>query len=438
MTTQDELLSRLLSERSSRAHEVSLHRALEYILGRDPDEALDSRWLEVWDRYERILSHIAPEGVLEEIKTEIDEIQLVDEEVWDLEVNEGEHVTFLLGAGASYASGIPTVDGLLPELWTRARRIGQEDLDQLANWCEDRGITNIEDLLTAAFIADFAVKRDSMVPLLGYFLFSGGRHEPVHPRRRSPNLNPDMSAIRLLQDTLQTLFGLLTSTMIEAEPNKTHHSIVDFVERHRSTSIVTTNYDACMDQALIDRDVPIGAPGGEDDDHESEKDVVDLVKMHGSINWTHCDSCQEFRAFNLKDVKDAFREDTLSYPVLGICKSCGALRRPLLIPPLALKFLDFPELIQVWNNAKEAIDEADLLVVIGYSFSEADSYLTNIISRSMAWNSGQKMVVVNTDRRVADELQEKFTREIEGFDPDRILRLTGKSEELVPTLGESL
>jgi len=207
-----------------------------------------------------------------------------------------------------------------------------------------------------------------------------------HKISKTPDI--DVSSIGFLQDTLQTLFGLLTSTMISASPNQTHEAIVDFIKKHKKTSIITTNYDGCMDEALLKAKIPIkGTISGENEDNPN---AVQLIKMHGSINWAYCDSCQDVQEFDLLELKRIYEQDKLSYPVIGICKKCGGLRRPLLIPPLSFKFLMFPHLIDIWSSACQSIEEADYLIIVGYSFSEADIYITKIISRSMSMSNDQK------------------------------------------------
>jgi NAD-dependent SIR2 family protein deacetylase len=306
-------------------------------------------------------------------------------------------IAFLLGAGASAPSNIPTVNSLLQELWKRAKKIGREDLDKLAHFCEERELENIEDLLTAAYISNFAVKNVNVNSLLGYFLL---REEQI-PRNRFGTSQVDASSISFLQDTLQTLFGLLASTMISAQPNQTHEEIVNFVKIHPESSIITTNYDGCMDEAILRAGMRL-RNYIEDDNfflklEDAQKIPVDLIKMHGLINWAYCDSCQEVKEFDLLFLKETYKEDRLSYPIMGLCKNCGGLSRPLLVPPLSFKILMFPKLIDLWNSARERIENAEYLIVIGYSFAEADTYITKIIARSMSMNNNQKMIVVNTD-----------------------------------------
>lgn len=435
---QKDLLERL---KVGRYHpEIAIRRILAFLREKPEDEPLDPMWLDIWEMYKRHATRYVPSRVIEEIDEIIKSTQPIDDEIWNIKIDDSTKVTFLLGAGASAPSGIPTVDKLLSELWKRARKIGREDLDRLARWCDDHGVTNIEDLLTAAYISNFAAKNRNITALLDYFIFSGERiseeEEYLIRRRRlvrSPEI--DVSSISFLQETLQTLFGLLTSTMISASPNRAHEAIVNFVKEHKNTSIVTTNYDGCMDEAILKAGLKIK---GTILDEETNSDAVELIKMHGSINWAYCDSCQDVREFDLLELKETYEKDKLSYPVLGICKNCGGLRRPLLVPPLSFKFLMFPNLIDIWNSARQSIEEADYLIVVGYSFSEADTYITKIISRSMSMKESQKMIIVNTDPNLVPMLRERFSAHIDGFDEKRILRVCGSCEEILPEILSSM
>jgi NAD-dependent SIR2 family protein deacetylase len=355
----------------------------------------------------------------------------------NIKINNTTKIAFLLGAGASAPSSIPTVNSLLPELWKRAKKIGREDLDNLANFCEEREIKNIEDLLTAAYISNFAVKNGNVNSLLGYFLM---REEQLS-RYRFKNSQVDASSISFLQDTLQTLFGLLASTMISAKPNPTHDEIATFVKTHPESSIITTNYDGCMDEAIIRAGmkpktyIEEGLWIKVDDNIEDlEKIQVDLIKMHGSINWSYCDSCQEVKEFDLLFLKETYDKDKLSYPVMGLCKNCGGLSRPLLVPPLSFKILMFPKLIDIWNSAREKIEKAEYLIVVGYSFAEADTYITKIMARSMAMKDNQKMIVVNTDPNLVAPLRNRFEAQINGFDSERIIRICESSDTAMEKL----
>ena len=410
------------------------------------EELLDPQWADIWDRVKRTVHRYLPTSIVNEVDKRLETVQRIDEELQSIRLGQEAKVVFLLGAGASAPepSGIPTVMELLPELWRRARKIGREDLDALSDWCNERGISNIEDLLTAAYIANFVAKNANVTGLLNYFLFrrrdEGGERdffnsfEPGSPRRR---LQPpaDAASIALFQDTLQTLFGLLTSTMISAKPNTAHEAIVKFMQKRPLSTVVTTNYDGCIDEAMSAASLPfnVSAEGVAIDRNEQPT----LVKMHGSINWAFCESCQDIRVFDLRQLKELFEHDDASYAVIGVCTKCSGQRRPLLVPPLSFKSLLFPNLVGLWQMARRKIEEADWLIVVGFSFSDAETYITKTIARSLMLKSSQRTVVCDTNAELAPNLRTRFSALIDGFDPKRVLRAANSCEIILPQLLET-
>lgn len=406
------------------------------------DEPLDPEWRDVWHRIRDEVIAEVPPGVVEEIDAALAGIPHLGR-LEHVGFDRTSNVCILLGAGASASapSSIPTVAQLLPELWRRARKLGRDDIDKLAAWCDHRNISNIEDLLTAAYLANFAAKNSAVSGLLDYFLFRQQGRDDAAMRRRFRNASPtshvDASSVALFQETLQGLFGLLTSTMIPAPPNSGHEEIATFAQSHSTTSVITTNYDGCLDEALLRSGASIrthvmDAPAS------NRNEGMDLIKIHGSINWSYCESCHEVKEFDLLDLKDGFLNDTISYAVVGICKNCGGQRRPLLIPPIGLKFIMFPNLIRLWNLARERIEKADILLVVGFSFSEADSYINKIIERSMSINDSQTMIVCDPNPALVRSLRDRYAARIQGFRPDRIIEAVGESASLLPDIFSEL
>lgn len=401
----------------------------------DSGETLLPEWRAYWNQMRDEVRQQVPEELISRIDAAVAKITSLAD-LSKLTVKPESQVCVLLGAGASAAepSNIPVVAHLLPELWRRARKLGRDDIDRLASWCDQRKISNIEDLLTAAYLSNFAAKNSSVAGLLNYFLFRD-RSDEDDPRMRARFTRGrdfsqvDAASVALFQETLQGLFGLLTSTMIPAPPNAGHDAIAAFVENHSKTSVVTTNYDGCLDEALLRKQRPINTFV---EGKQENNNALDLIKIHGSINWSYCDSCHEVKEFDLLSLKEGFANDTVSYAVVGICKNCGGQRKPLLIPPIGLKFVMFPNLIRLWNLARERIEGADILVVVGFSFSEADSYINKIIERSMSIKTKQKMVVCDPNSSLVPALRNRYAARISGFDEKRILEAVGSSAELLP------
>lgn len=364
----------------------------------------------------------------------------IDDGIENIEVNQDTNIVFLLGAGASVPSGIPAVEGLLEELMKRGRQVQNKDINNLVSFIDDRPINNIEDVLTAVYLSDFATRNRDVTSLVEYFLFS----------EREGTDEVESGSVKFLQETLQTLFGLLVDTMIPAEPNDAHEAIVEFSQSHDNTSIITTNYDGCMDEAILKTNLDLsGALEGGSEyfypqqqtlektmeviSEQEEDDEIELIKMHGSINWAYCESCERSREFNLIQLKEFYEKDIVSYPVIGICPHCGGRRRPLLVPPISFKFLQFPPLVDMWKSARENIDKADYIITVGYSFADADEYLKKIVFRSLIENIEQKMIVIDTDVDLAPNIRDNLDA-YGDVDPNRILQAPGDAEKMVPKI----
>jgi NAD-dependent SIR2 family protein deacetylase len=411
-------------------------------------EQLDKGWVDIWhEAVESGMRFRVPEAMVNEIDQAMAKIEPTDRALWDIRLSDDEPLTVLLGAGASKPapSNIPVVAEFLPELWRRAKKLDRDDLNKLASWCDDNNISNIEDLLTAAQIANFSTKSGGILGLLYYFLYSRDTRMPTEVpevgrrvTRSVARVQPsDISAVALLQDTLQVLFSLLAEPMISAKPNAGHTALAKLISKHKNTFLITTNYDGCIDEAIKQADIPFEYLLGEAE-HGIDAEIPKLVKMHGSINWFYCESCQEMDRYDLSDIKQAYQEDKMSYPVIGICKHCGGLSRPMIVPPLSFKLLMFPPLAGLWDKTQIAFQKARVILVVGYSFSEADTYITKMIIRAMGADSTKRLIIVDIDSAIGSIVVGKLAAHIDRFAKERVIRARESCDILLPRLCDSL
>jgi NAD-dependent SIR2 family protein deacetylase len=338
----------------------------------------------------------------------------------------------------------------LPQLLERGRRLDREDVTRLADFCEERRIDNIEDLLTAAQLATFSSRNPTILQLLNYLLYGGETEaeiyyssgqvqlfdRPTRTRRAQPVV-ADVSSVAFLQDTLQVLFGLLASTMLPAEPNKAHEAIATFTKSYPRSTTVTTNYDCCMDLALEAVQVPLTyCLEFANRSKEEDADRARLVKLHGSLNWYYCETCQEVQCIDIRSTVENYKQDRAPYSVIAICKDCGGQRRGLLVPPLAMKFDVAPPLTPLLTEARDAFEAAEVIIVVGFSFAEADVYISRMLSKSMQTKPGQKLIIVDPASDVAYRVRRKFKSSIPNFDEQRIIRLSEDCSEALPKLLE--
>ncbi len=266
-------------------------------------EQIHPDWAEILREIEPRIKRRLPPPIRRQLSDFIAKMSPRDPGIGELDPGHSK-LSFLLGAGASKPdpSNIPTVMELLPDLLTRARRLDRDDVTKLADFCEHRKITNIEDLLTAAQLATFCSRNPTVLKLVDFLLYRA-RESDESPYRRRRDEHVDLSSVAFLQDTLQVLFGLLSSKMLPAKPNAGHKAIAEYVKAHAKSQIVTTNYDCCMDLALGEerKDFDYGmefaniSRSGRDDERDTR-----LIKLHGSLNWFYCETCQDVQLTNIK------------------------------------------------------------------------------------------------------------------------------------------
>ena len=396
------------------------------------EEQLHPDWIRLYHSSRSIISELMPGRMLRQLDETFS--RPFDPDIEFLNPDEGE-ICFLLGAGASKPdpSGIP-IKELLPDLLERARRLDREEVTKLAEFCDRTNINNIEDLLTAAQISEFCGRNPTIMQLVEFLLFREDSSERLPRGSRRPFV--DVSSIAFLQDTLQVLFGLLSNRMLPAEPNEGHKAIAEYVKTNSEASVITTNYDCCIDRAMIELGVPYSYNLDFANETEGTSTASDpsrtLVKLHGSLNWFYCDACQTVHLVDIeKTVKD-YIDDRAMYPVIGVCKNCGGQRRGLLVPPLAMKFDMAPPLNPLIEKATNCFAKAEIIVVVGFSFADADLYISRMVSKAIQAKDSAKVVLFDPDREVIEKVRSKFKARILDFDDARILGVYGDCAETLP------
>lgn len=410
-------------------------------------EELHPDWIRLFERFKPRLRRWLPRSLFDQIEQTLTLADSFDSEI-DSQIAsvdpESGKISFLLGAGASKPapSGIPTVKELLPDLLTRARRLDRDEVTKVADFCDTSGIDNIEDLLTAAQLSEFCTRNPAIFKLVEFLIFreETPRDYPQGVRFSFPRRGQvDVSSVAFLQDTLQVLFGLLSSRMLPADPNPAHEAIVTYLRRHPASPLVTTNYDCCIDRALtknrlpfsylIDFANPKDAPG-------SGGESTPLLKLHGSLNWFYCETCQNVHWIDIEQTVRDYGEDRALYPVVGVCRTCGGQRRGLLVPPLAMKLDVARPLNPLIDRAGDGFEKSDLIIVVGFSFADADLYISRMISKAMQASEATRLLVFDPDPSVAKKVRRKLSVRIPHFDAARVLAVRGDCAEMLPQFFE--
>ncbi len=362
-------------------------------------------------------------------------------------------VAFLVGAGASCAkpTEIPAVRDLLPMLWNKAAEIGHKPLLRIRDQCERLGVRHIEDLLTAIALAQAAMGNRITLQLVSRLitgrhgepqedaqeeLFEVGRfpHEGVRFHRPLPE-SVDSGVVDSLRESTQTLFAVLVGMMVGKPPNQAHKSMAELCAACPGATIVTTNYDTCLEGALGEGAYTYGHAGAT---RQSEtRSTTRLAKLHGSLNWYSCVNCHRFFPARLDEISRAFSEGL--YPIISICPSCQATAQQLVVPPIAQKFYDHPMLLDIRRVAEDAFREANAVFIVGYSFNETDEYILRMISRATQQDTDKLFVILDTEAQPRETLATFLQTHVRAFNAkDRVQLILGDASVTMPLVCKAI
>ena len=408
----------------------------------DRDETLHPDWISLFndqrDHLEATLAGVDRPS-FEHLRELFDSLTPLASSIANINPQE-EEIVFLLGAGASKPcpSSIPTVTELLPALLRRARRLDREQVTSLVDFCQEQRIDNIEDLLTAVQISDFCSRNPKILSLVQFQLFGHNNRSRRHTRRVA--VPTDVSSVAYLQDTFHVLFGLLSNLMLPAKPNSGHQAIAQYLGERPSTPIITTNYDCCIDRALISNNIPFSYPVDFANDLKDSSALTkpsslsaSLIKLHGSLNWFYCETCQKVRLIDIEKTVNDYNLERGEYPIISVCNECGGQKRGLLVPPHAMKFDIAPPLQPLIATAASHFERSTLIVVVGFSFAEADLYISRMLIKAMQESNKIRLIIIDPDPQIVEKMRLKFNAQIDGFDSqERIIGLQGDCSEILP------
>jgi len=207
-----------------------------------------------------------------------------------------------------------------------------------------------------------------------------------------------------------------------------YDKLIDYIIHVGETNcMISFNYDLFLDQAVsinnhnILGDYNIEFAGVENFagyrrllSKQRKKGDVDLLKLHGSLNWARCPQCQRLFLAYFREYRHIFSQS---------CSLCGNDQLfPVLVPPTLLKEkeIDIPELVGIWNRAEHLLERTDNLTIIGYSFPDADLEAKWLFKRAIARNQGTpSLTLVEPDpavrQKVLDFLGNFFQENISFF-----------------------
>jgi NAD-dependent SIR2 family protein deacetylase len=216
--------------------------------------------------------------------------------------------------------------------------------------------------------------------------------------------------------------------------------IKKLIDSKNNTSIISTNYDIILDNSLIrickscnygfrlrnnihwdpNPDQSTKKVHGQISYNYFDKNKnysgslnkgqIDLLKIHGSLNWFYCPKCKEI------DIT-IFRKGTIDLAAnqskyVCVSKSCTSNYEPLIVTPTMLKIYDNDFIQYLWKQSEQKIADSDQLVFIGYSLPEADYHLRSLITRGLVQNQNKPNLLI-IDKKPENSEEERWSKTVE-------------------------
>lgn|GEM_PF-3499251 len=320
-----------------------------------------------------------------------------------------------LGAGASIAAGYPPASKLLKEIEALAKQspnLGRsEKWEQFESYRKNAtGIlrevlysSNPEialsqlDLLLATRAERFQHWRHRLEQASGGEEMEALLREPRPLVDEPPELSEVRQAIRGLEDCLDDYFSWKHFQDSSKDRSTPEHLRKELASLVAGDVILTTNWDTLAERTLSELGLwyptdgygivaplePYGLPRPELPLRDL-RSQVQVLKLHGSVGWH---SLPRKRSWYLRFAKflqflpvEVDGEQVLVKDPRETQRPYGWHESYVLIRPSYLKSLGSPALQEVWRLAKEALDSATEVKVIGYSLPESDSAVRALLN----------------------------------------------------------
>lgn len=302
-------------------------------------------------------------------------------------------VVFILGAGASKSSGAPVMGEFL-EVARLLQRQGSVESTKDHFLRVFNAVDGLQAVHSKAALDLDNIESIFTVLELGRII------------RRVPGL----ASVEEVEDVIDSLKTLIVQTLQvtmrfplqgpHVFATKDYAAFAELVADLRgrafpskSVSIISFNYDIAVDIALTRQGLNVryclDPPAG------SLPDRIDLLKLHGSLNWATEEGIgpRKIHAVNMRDYLNRYTAQTyfgersdilvpigdqLAKYFKNLQPAIAVAPTPLIVPPSWNKADYHHDLTDVWAAAAKHLSEAEHIFVLGYSLPETDAFFRHL------------------------------------------------------------
>lgn len=305
-----------------------------------------------------------------------------------------------LGAGATKSVQGPMTDEILPAIYTeKALNAAADPKGQVAK---------LVKFLESEFHVYPGLPKEQYpgLPLLMSLL------DMALERRELFDAEWDVGVVAELREAIELgIFDVLEEALVKFPTNNHYYLLERIFPTPAVPQVITTNYDLVVDTTLMHLSQARSPTAGMPNYHCGIANIASvgpeqkfgaLLKLHGSLNWLYCRTCQRlelgatdstrflsiFGKIMGPDLRSSFTADGAP------CGVCGRMLRPLLVAPSHQKDYRNPHLSQVWYEAQRLLRQADRAIFIGYSLPDDDVEVVYLLKRGLAHIQDPRQITV--------------------------------------------
>lgn len=187
---------------------------------------------------------------------------------------------------------------------------------------------------------------------------------------------------------------------------KEYVNFCDYLKTLKNVSIISTNWDVLIEEYFKHEKIDYNLCFNEKyyiDSAKAAKKVspktVNLIKLHGSINWFKCMNCGTINIVDNGACGNFLFEDSMKEH----CMKCGettfddGLLQSQIITPTMIKSINNQLYNNLWAAASNDLRDAKKITFIGYTLPLADFELRYLLGRCVPENIPIDVVLYETD-----------------------------------------
>lgn len=303
-----------------------------------------------------------------------------------------------LGGGASAAEGAPVQSALFKKYFKALRAEN--------NYSDYRRVSELSAYFKQMFFID--VLNDDLDEINFPTFEEAIGLLDLAVRKRQSFREFDLENLAKSSNRIGFIRQYLVLLMAEVLEDKTatvkglHRSLVERLNKLgvlEDMIFISTNYDVLIDRAIASCENTFLDYGIDFSNYRSpmcstkeREQAVGLYKIHGSLNWSYCPTCNLLKL--IKYQQGILK--LLTDPSQAVCAICQSVKTPVIVPPTFFKDMSNSFLNIVWHKTEASLKDVGHLVFCGYSFPDADMHIKYLLKRIQTNRTDRlKITVIN-------------------------------------------